>query len=403
MRDSYYDEMLELSIFTVLFDGITAVTVNLQSEVPHALNIVFHGAFLLGLETIIFFLFRYLRWITKNPKLDKGQKFIVYIPWVVSIIIGILNLGNIEFRQGEITNYSMGVAVYTCFITAFIYIVASIGVFLRSWKFIDISKRIMILTYLLVITGVCIIQSIYRESLVTSVAVTIMTLGAYITQENPAFDDLKKDHDMMVIGFADLVENRDENTGGHIKRTSEYAKVIVEELRKEGIYSNILTEDYMEYVIKAAPLHDIGKISTPDSILTKPGKLTDEEYSVMKQHAPKGGEILRNLLSGINNQTYEDIAYQVARHHHEKWNGKGYPDGLIGEGIPLCARIMAVADVFDAISQKRCYRDAMPLDKCFDIIEEGRGIDFDPYIVDAFFFIRKDVENICLSYRDEEA
>ena len=145
-------------------------------------------------------------------------------------------------------------------------------------------------------------------------------------------------------------------------------------------------------------MHDIGKIGIPDAILQKPGKLTDEEYTTMKQHPVIGGKIIKDTFGHLYNDDYESMAFQVARNHHEKWNGNGYPDGLSVTDIPLCARIMAVADVFDAVSAKRCYRDAMPLEQCYDIIQKGRGNDFDPDIVDVFLANKDKVEEI---YRSE--
>ncbi|MBP1561501.1 MAG: HD domain-containing protein [Oscillospiraceae bacterium] len=195
----------------------------------------------------------------------------------------------------------------------------------------------------------------------------------------------------MIYGFATLVENRDESTGGHIKRTSIYVRLLAEELQRENLYSGIITDDYIECLSMVAPLHDIGKIAIPDSILQKPGRLTEEEFEVMKTHTVKGGQIIKETFAHINDENYKEMAYKVARSHHEKWNGKGYPDGLSGEDIPLSARIMSIADVFDAVSEKRCYRDAMPLEKCFGIIEEGRGKDFDPVLTDAFMNIRDEV------------
>ena len=154
--------------------------------------------------------------------------------------------------------------------------------------------------------------------------------------------------------------------------------------------------------IMAAPMHDIGKISIPDSILKKPGKLDDEEFAIMKTHAAKGGEIIEKTFGHIGEDSYEKMAYKVARYHHEKCNGKGYPEGKAGEDIPLCARIMSVADVFDAVSAKRCYRDAMPISKCYEIIEEGRGRDFDPRIVHTFLDIKDRIEEVYREKYDEE-
>ena len=171
-------------------------------------------------------------------------------------------------------------------------------------------------------------------------------------------------------------------------------EVLAKALRDRGHFRDILTKDYLENLMMAAPMHDIGKISVPDSVLQKPGRLTPEEFEIIKRHAVSGGEIIQNTFGHVGNAQYLDMAYNVALHHHEKWNGKGYPDGLSGTDIPLSARIMAVADVFDAVSAKRCYRDAMPLEQCYDIIQKGRGKDFDPDIVDIFMANKDKVEEI---------
>ncbi len=195
----------------------------------------------------------------------------------------------------------------------------------------------------------------------------------------------------MIYGFATLVENRDENTGGHIKRTSVYAELLATRLKEKGFYSDVITDEFIKTLAMVAPLHDIGKIAIPDSILCKPGKLTDDEFDVMKSHSEKGGKIIKETFSEIEDEEYKNMAYDVARYHHEKWNGRGYPEGLSGENIPLSARIMAVSDVFDAVSEKRCYRDAMPIEKCFSIISEGIGKDFDPVVAEMFLEIRDEI------------
>lgn len=213
---------------------------------------------------------------------------------------------------------------------------------------------------------------------------------------------MKRQHDDMVMGFATLVENRDNSTGGHIRRTSAYVELILRGLKEKGIYTEYIDEDFIENMVKAAPLHDIGKIATPDAILQKPGKLTNEEFAIMKEHAKMGREMISQLLSSSENEEYRKIAENVAGFHHEKWNGKGYPLGLADYQIPLSARIMAVADVFDAVSQNRCYRIAMPLEKCFQIIEEGRGVEFDPEIVDVFMAIKEEVIRVHEKFNEED-
>lgn len=206
--------------------------------------------------------------------------------------------------------------------------------------------------------------------------------------------ELKQYHEEMVMGFATLVENKDGSTGGHIKRTTMYVKLLAEELLRRGGYEEVLTKPYIKNLCMAAPMHDIGKIAIPDVILQKPGKLTAEEFEVIKSHAVSGGRIIEETFGHLGDEAYTKMAYQVARYHHEKWNGKGYPEGLKGREIPLSARIMAIADVFDALSEKRCYREAMPLDKCFEIIFEGSGQDFDPVLTEIFLDIRDKVEEV---------
>lgn len=273
-------------------------------------------------------------------------------------------------------------------------VLLSITVFIKRWNYIESHKRISILTYLLVMFLVTGIQMFVPEVLLTSIAVTVLILGVYMNQENPVLGEISRYHSEMVMGFANLIENRDDSTGGHIKRTSMYVELIAKELRERGYYQNVLTKDYISNLLKAAPMHDIGKICVPDAILQKPGRLTEEEFAMMKLHAENGGKIIQESFGKLGNEEYLQMAYEVARFHHEKWNGKGYPEGRKEDKIPLCARIMAVADVFDAVSEKRCYRDAMPLDKCFDIIKEGSGQDFEPVIAEVFLDIRDKVEKV---------
>ncbi|MCM1254429.1 MAG: HD-GYP domain-containing protein [Clostridium sp.] len=196
----------------------------------------------------------------------------------------------------------------------------------------------------------------------------------------------------MIAMMADLVENRDENTGGHIKRTAKFVEIIANELKRQNKFPDTLTPQYISDMVVAAPLHDIGKIHIPDAILNKPGRLTDEEFAIMKSHAAAGRDLLERTRSQIGQSAYLDMAVDMAAYHHEWWNGKGYPDGIKEEKIPLCARIMAVADVFDALTSKRCYKDAMPLQKAYDIIREETGTHFDPAVAEAFFASAGEIE-----------
>lgn len=188
----------------------------------------------------------------------------------------------------------------------------------------------------------------------------------------------------IITMMADIVENRDDNTGGHIKRTAKYVGVIADELKKEGKYSDILTEKYISDMTVAAPLHDIGKIHISDTILNKPGRLTDEEFEIMKTHTTAGEKLLIHAKDELGESSYLDMAVEMAAYHHEWWNGCGYPYKIKENEIPLCARIMAVADVFDALTAKRCYKNAMPIEKAVSIIREETGTHFDPIVSEAF-------------------
>ncbi|MCR5785482.1 MAG: HD domain-containing protein [Eubacterium sp.] len=204
----------------------------------------------------------------------------------------------------------------------------------------------------------------------------------------------------LIITMADMVENRDSDTGAHIQKTAEYVRIIVEGLRKKGYYSAKISPKYIADVVMSAPLHDVGKINIPDAILNKPGKLTDEEFEIMKTHTTAGRIILEKAIATVSGENYLKEARNMAAYHHEKWNGKGYPEGLHGEVIPLSARIMAVADVFDALTSKRVYKPAMPLEKALDIITEGAGEDFDPKCVEVFMDSLDEVKLVLKKYQN---
>lgn len=195
-----------------------------------------------------------------------------------------------------------------------------------------------------------------------------------------------------IVGMANLIEGRDGDTGEHVKRTGWFVDKIARKLITDSVYAEQIDEVFLDNLRKAAPLHDIGKIKIPDAILQKPGKLTAEEFEIMKGHAAEGGAIIYDTMGGIEERDYIEMAHDMAKYHHEKWDGSGYPEGRSGENIPLCARIMAVADVFDALISKRCYKEAMPLDEAYRIIEDSAGSHFDPVIVAAFITLRDEVD-----------
>lgn len=394
LRKSYFDELVLLGIVAVLLDMATVYTVNHLNTVPELLNQVLHALFLTSIDVVIFVLCLYILNIAGAMPKTKAKKWLLFAPFLINEIILFGTMHMLDYKEGIVTNYSMGIPAYTCFAVAFIYMMVANVMFLRRWRYIESHKRVSIFTYLVVSTGVTVLQMVFPELLITSLAETIIILGIYLNLEDPALKQLSKFHKETVMAFATIIENRDNSTGGHVRRTSMYVQLIAEELRKGGVYKDVITKDFMTNLVKAAPMHDIGKIAIPDAILQKPGKLTDEEFDIMKTHASVGGKMIRETFQKLGDQEYLEMAYAVANYHHEKWNGRGYPEGLKEQEIPLCARIMAVADVFDAISEERCYRPAMPLEKCFSIIEEGSGRDFDPTIVDVFLKARTKVAQI---------
>ncbi|MBR4707042.1 MAG: HD domain-containing protein [Pseudobutyrivibrio sp.] len=204
----------------------------------------------------------------------------------------------------------------------------------------------------------------------------------------------------LIITMADMVESRDSDTGYHILKTADYVEIILEGLVKKGYYKEKLTPKYIEDVKMSAPLHDIGKINIPDSVLNKPGKLTDEEYEIMKRHTTEGKKLMEKAISTVQGENYLKEARNMAAYHHEKWDGTGYPEGLKGAVIPLSARIMAVADVFDALTAKRVYKDPMPFEKAMSIITEGAGKHFDPKCVEVFVDAEKEVRRVLRKYQD---
>lgn len=189
----------------------------------------------------------------------------------------------------------------------------------------------------------------------------------------------------VIMGMANLIESRDGSTGRHVKNTQVYVRMIAEEMKRKGCHSEIVTDDYIEKLCKAAPLHDVGKIKVPDNILKKPGRLTAEEYEQIKSHTTCSGAILDEIIGGVEQEDYVRLAKDVAMYHHERWDGKGYPKGLKGEEIPLGARIMALADVFDALYEERCYKQPLrPLERIYELLREGAGTQFDPAITEVF-------------------
>lgn len=201
----------------------------------------------------------------------------------------------------------------------------------------------------------------------------------------------------MITGFTELVEEKDEETGDHLIRMASYSRAIAQELAKNPKFFKVVNPKFIEQIYKQAPMHDIGKVGVPDRVLQKPGKLSDNEFEIMKTHTIIGFKILDHIESQCHGKFFE-IGKNIVRSHHERWDGKGYPDRLKGEKIPLCARIVAVADVFDALTSERPYKKAFDYDKSVRIIIEGSNTHFDPEIVNAFIRAQPKIEKLYKSF-----
>ena len=209
--------------------------------------------------------------------------------------------------------------------------------------------------------------------------------------------------DVTIMAMTSLAETRDNETGNHIRRTQLYVKALAERLRNHPRFEAVLNERMIELLYKSAPLHDIGKIGIPDSILLKPGKLTVEEFEVMKTHTTLGRKAIEDAERRLGMRVaFLSVSKEIAYSHQEKWDGSGYPQGLAGDQIPVSARLMAVADVYDALINKRVYKAAFSHDQTCSTIVKGKGTHFDPDMVDAFVSIAEDFRSIALKYPDPE-
>jgi putative two-component system response regulator len=207
--------------------------------------------------------------------------------------------------------------------------------------------------------------------------------------------------DATIVAMASLAETRDNETGNHILRTQRYVRALALRLRENPRYAAALDDATIALLYKSAPLHDIGKVGIPDQILLKPGKLDEAEFTIMKTHAALGREAIDRAAGHLDEEAdFLTIAAEIAHCHHEKWDGSGYPNGLSGEAIPLSARLMAVADVYDALISKRVYKPAFSHEEAMRIILEGKGRHFDPEIIEAFALMQDDFRQIAQEFAD---
>jgi putative two-component system response regulator len=205
-----------------------------------------------------------------------------------------------------------------------------------------------------------------------------------------------------IFAMSKLAESRDPETGEHLDRMREYCRVLANEMQKMPKYAQLIDTDFIENIYAASPLHDIGKVGVPDSILCKPGKLSEDEWTIMRTHPIVGAETLREVDRQHPGNAFVKTGIEIAEAHHEKWNGTGYPFGLEGGDIPLVARILALGDVYDALTSRRCYKKAFAPDEARRIINDDRGVHFDPDVVDAYLATEHEFMRIREEFQDSE-
>lgn len=215
-------------------------------------------------------------------------------------------------------------------------------------------------------------------------------------------EELQQTQDATITALAALAETRDTDTGRHILRTQRYVKVLAQQLYDQGMFKDELNLEMIDLLYKSAPLHDIGKVGVPDAVLRKPGKLDEKEWQIMRSHPILGYESLHQAEKSLGSNSFLNIAGQIALTHHEKWNGKGYPNGLAKNDIPLAGRLMALADVYDALISQRVYKPGLSHQEACQIIKEGRAIHFDPRLVDAFESVAGEFQKIKNAFQEGE-
>lgn len=295
----------------------------------------------------------------------------------------------------------------------FLYILVTILIFLNR-KYFSTKEFHAFLSFPFLPIVMEIIQiNFYGVALVNvgmtlSILLLFMTLhsnleSSYQLKENEAKtteEKLINFQEHTIISLSNLVENRDTETGEHARRTSLFVELLARKTMLDGYYTETINDAYIKRLVKAAPMHDIGKIVVSDTVLKKNGRLDSSEYEQIKEHALEGGRIVNDIIGLTDDKEYIQIAIDMAQSHHERWDGTGYPNMLANDQIPLSARLMAIADVFDALVFERCYKKAVPADEAFEIIKSEAGTHFDPILVSEFILLKDEIARIVHIYKD---
>ena len=298
------------------------------------------------------------------------------------------------FRYDSAGNYIRGeyYIIYEAFyIISLVFLIVCLVIVGRRFRRRDLFTIIMVFVVMVAAIIPLILFKVYTDY----IGIGLCAALCYIYYNDLIQEDIqeklvanqKKVQDMQahtISGMANLIESRDPESGEHVARTSQYVRTLAECAKRDGVYADVLDDRYISTLYMVAPMHDIGKIVVPDHILKKPGHLTAEEFDEIKRHASEGGRVVREVLSGVADEDYVALASDIAMYHHEHWNGTGYPAGLAGEAIPLCARIMAIADVYDTLTSEQYYKKPVSKEDAFGFIRKESGRQFDPKLAEVF-------------------
>jgi HD-GYP domain-containing protein (c-di-GMP phosphodiesterase class II) len=298
----------------------------------------------------------------------------------LALLLGLLIA--LAFSALFVTGRGMAILATFCGLSAAALVATVAVAFVRAGLFLPMSVPLLVLGTLLVL------------SFVARFAINQRRAQRWRRQ-------LENAREVTIESMAAVAETRDADTGAHIKRTQHYVRAVARQLQRSGHHPQILTREYIDLLFLSAPLHDIGKVGVPDHILLKPGPLTDEELKIMRQHAEFGRQIILSAAKHLEGDNFLLIGAEIAGSHHEKWDGSGYPAGLREHDIPLSGRIMAVADIYDALISRRCYKHPFPHERAKALMRGLRETTFDPVVLDAFLEIEAEIVQIAARFRDE--
>ncbi|MGH8190132.1 MAG: HD-GYP domain-containing protein [Rhodanobacteraceae bacterium] len=296
-----------------------------------------------------------------------------------ALLIGLL--AALGFSVLFVAGRGLAILATTCALAGAALVAVVAAVFVRTGRFLPMGAPLLVLAALLTLSFV--------------VRFTLNQRHAQHWRRQ-----LENARQVTIESMAAVAETRDPETGGHIKRTQHYVRAVARQLQRSGNYPQILDKEYIELLFLSAPLHDIGKVGVPDHILLKPGPLTDDEQKIMRRHAEFGRQIIQSTAQHIEGDNFLVIAGEIAATHHEKWDGTGYPEGLRGQDVPLSGRIMAIADIYDALISRRCYKEPFSHERATSIMCGLCGTTFDPVVLAAFLAIEPEILQIAARFRD---